>query len=228
MEGCADEVLVRRVADLGDERAISELYDRYGGLIYGAGVRYLGDRALAEDLVQDVFFAVWRNAAGFDPGKASFSTWVHRITRNRATDLARRRRARVRTVAPMHEVDALLEGSDDFEEEALRGFDVVGALSELSPEHRKILVLAYFGGLSQREISARLDTPLGTIKSRTTAALRAARARLGTRPGARPAEPRGWIEETLERSTAGSGTRCSAPTCSAPWIPTRSARSSGA
>src|SRR5215203_2854920 len=94
----ADEVLVGRVAQSGDERALSELYDRYAGLVYGAGVRYLGDRALAEDLVQDVFTSVWRGAAGFDPSKASFATWLYRITRNRATDLIRRRRARVRTV----------------------------------------------------------------------------------------------------------------------------------
>ncbi len=180
MEGYADEVLVRRVADLGDERAMSELYDRYGGLVYGAGVRYLGDRTLAEDLVQDVFFAVWRNAAGFDPSRASFSTWVHRVTRNRATDLARRRRARVRTVAPVPD-DALPGEENDAAEEVLRGFDVVGVLSKLSPEHREVLVLAYFGGLSQREISTRTNTPLGTIKSRTTAALRTARKRLEER-----------------------------------------------
>ncbi len=173
-----DEVLIRRVAESDDERALSELYDRYGGLVHGAGMRYLGDRGLAEDLVQDVFFAVWRNAAGFDPSRASFSTWIHRITRNRATDIARRRRARVRTVAPTQH-DAPVEPKEsDAAEEVLRGFDVVGALSELSSAHREVLVLAYFGGLSQREISARTDTPLGTVKSRTTAALRAAREHL--------------------------------------------------
>ena len=173
-----DEVLIRRVAESGDERALSELYDRYGGLVYGAGMRYLGDRGLAEDLVQDVFLAVWRNASGFDPSRARFSTWVHRISRNRATDLARRRRARVRTVAPGQD-DVPPEAKEgDAAEEILRGFDVVGALSALSEVHREVLVLAYFGGLSQREISARTDTPLGTIKSRTTAALRAAREHL--------------------------------------------------
>lgn len=180
MEGYADEVLVRRVADLGDGRAMSELYDRYGGLIHGAGVRYLGDRALAEDLVQDVFLAVWRGAAGFDPSRASFSTWIHRITRNRATDLARRRKARIRTVSPAREVESFPGNADDTDH-VLRGFDVVSVLSELSPVHREVLVLAYFGGLSQREISTRTNTPLGTVKSRTTAALRAARDRLGER-----------------------------------------------
>jgi hypothetical protein len=66
VRGATDEFLVSRVAGSDDERALSELDDRYGGLIYGVGMRYLGDRTLAEDLVQDVFLSVWRNAAGFD------------------------------------------------------------------------------------------------------------------------------------------------------------------
>ena len=169
MDGVEDQVLVRRVAS-GDQRALSALYDRYAGLIYGSGMRYLGDRGLAEDLVQDVFTSVWRNAAGFDPARASFSTWVYRITRNRATDLIRRRKARVRTV----EGDPFFEsGEEDPSGTLSRSFDVAAALSRLSPVHREVLVLAYFEGFSQSEISRHTDTPLGTVKSRTTAALRA-------------------------------------------------------
>jgi RNA polymerase sigma-70 factor, ECF subfamily len=172
MNDVADEVLVRRLAQYGDERALSELYDRYAALIYGAGVRYLGDRALAEDLVQDVFTAVWRGAAGFDPSRASFATWVYRITRNRATDLIRRRRARVRTVDSAAHPEI---GEEDITGELSRNFDVAAALSRLPEIQREVLVLAYFYGLSQREISRRTSTPLGTVKSRTTAALRALR-----------------------------------------------------
>ena len=76
MNDAADEVLVRRVAQSGDERAPSELYGRYAALIYGAGMRYLRNWALAEDLVQDVFTAVWRGAASVDPARASFATWT--------------------------------------------------------------------------------------------------------------------------------------------------------
>ncbi|CAN5119563.1 sigma-70 family RNA polymerase sigma factor [soil metagenome] len=176
LEGVTDEVLIRWVAGSGDGRALSELYDRYGGIVYGTGMRYLGDRTLAEDLVQDVFLSVWRNAGSYDPSRAGFSTWVYRIARNRITDLARRRKRRVRVVAPA--ASEKIPGEGDGAEEVLRSFDVVGALSDLSPVHREVLVLAYFGGLSQREISTRTGTPLGTVKSRTTAALRAARKSL--------------------------------------------------
>ena len=172
MNDVADEVLVRRVAQSGDEGALSELYDRYAGLIYAAGMRYLGDRSLAEDLVQEVFTAVWRGAAGFDPELASFATWMYRITRNRAMDVIRRRRARVRTVGGASQPDIREE---DPTGELSRSFDVASALSRLSPAHREVLTLAYYHGLSQSEISSRTNTPLGTVKSRTTAALRALR-----------------------------------------------------
>jgi RNA polymerase sigma-70 factor (ECF subfamily) len=175
MDRVEDEVLVRRVAS-GDERALSGLYDRYSGLIYGTGMRYLGDRGTAEELVQDVFTSVWKNAAGFDPGRASFATWLYRITRNRATDLIRRRNARVRTVTN----EPLLEPGEIDPSGAISSrFDVAAALARLSPVHREVLVLAYFRGLSQREISERTNTPLGTVKSRTTAALRALRETMG-------------------------------------------------
>jgi RNA polymerase sigma-70 factor (ECF subfamily) len=180
MNDVSDEGLVRRVAQSGDERALSELYDRYAGLIYGVGVRYLGDRALAEDLVQDVFTSVWRGAATFDPSRASFATWVHRITRNRATDLIRRRRARVRTVGGEARPEP---GEEDPAGELSRSFDMASALSRLSPTHREVLVLAYFHGLSQSEISRRTSTPLGTVKSRTSAALRALRETMRTDEG---------------------------------------------
>lgn len=177
LEGVKDEVLMRQVAGAGDGRALSELYDRYGGIVYGMGLRYLGDRTLAEDLVQDVFLSVWRNAGSYDPSRAGFSTWIYRIARNRITDLARRRKRRVRVVAPAASEEKI-PGEGDGSDEVLRSFDVVGVLSDLSPAHREVLVLAYFGGLSQREISARTGAPLGTVKSRTTAALHAARKSL--------------------------------------------------
>lgn len=170
-----DEVLVRRVAESGDERAFAELYDRYVGLVYGAGMRYLRDRAHAEDLVQEVFLSVWRGSASFDASKAGFATWVYRITRNRATDHVRRRRSRVRTVGSDFPVEP--EEADPAGDLS-RSFDVAAALSRLTPVHREVLTLAYMEGLTQREISRRTDTPLGTVKSRTSAALLALRENL--------------------------------------------------
>jgi RNA polymerase sigma factor (sigma-70 family) len=168
VKGIGDEELVGQVAQ-GDELALSELYDRYSRPVYATGVRLLGDAHLAEELVQDAFTNVWQGAASFDPQKASFATWLYRITRNRAVDLARRRRARPRPTGE----DALRTISSGPEPEAsVDGWDVARALSRLPEEHREVLTLAYFEGLSQREISRRTGVPLGTIKSRTTAALK--------------------------------------------------------
>lgn len=168
-----DEELVRRTA-AGDARALGELYDRYGGLVYALGLRLLGDRPLAEELVQDVFTAVWRNAGSFDPSRAGFSTWVYRIARNRITDLDRRRRARPRAA----EGEGTERAGEDATGAVPEALDVAEALSRLTPEHREVLVLAYFRGLTQREISEATGLPLGTVKSRTSAALKALRREL--------------------------------------------------
>ena len=168
MTNVGDEELVSRVAD-GDERALSELYDRYARPVYATGSRLLGDAHLAEELVQDAFINVWRGAGTFDPERASFATWLYRIVRNRAVDLVRRRRVRPASVGqePLQE----LRGGPE-PEAGVDGWDVARALSSIPDEHRQILTLAYFEGLSQREISLRTGLPLGTVKTRTTSALK--------------------------------------------------------
>ena len=88
LQDAGDEDLMDLVAG-GDERALSELYDRYSRPVYATGLRLLGDKQLAEELVQDAFTSVWRSAASFDQARASFATWLYRIARNRATDLDR-------------------------------------------------------------------------------------------------------------------------------------------
>ena len=176
MKDVGDEDLVGRVAS-GDERALSELYDRYSRPVYATGVRLLGDPSLAEELVQDAFTNVWRGAGTFEPERASFATWLYRITRNRAVDLARKRRARPLSVGD----DPLQTVPGGPEPEAnVGGWDVARALSRIPDEHREVLVLAYFEGLTQREISQRTGIPLGTIKSRTTAALKRLRRAMTT------------------------------------------------
>ncbi len=205
MNGARDEDLIERVAISRDERALSEIYDRYGGPIYGSGVRRLKDRSLAEDLVQDVFLSVWRKAGSFDPSQASFATWIHRIARNRTIDLARRRRIRT------HDTESLFEPAESDHEDLSRNFDITEALSNLSPAHREILMLKYFKDLSQREIAEHTHTPLGTVKSRTTAALHAMRKLMfppSWHRGVRSERPKGlegrrWMSAGSKRRTAG-------------------------
>jgi len=168
VNGMSDEELVGRVAE-GDDSALSELYDRYARQVYATGIRLLKDSHLAEELVQDAFTNVWRRAESFDRDRASFATWLYRITRNRATDLDRRRRVRPSSAGeePLWNVSG---GPNPEASVAL--WDIARSLSHISVEHREVLTLAYFEGLSQREISYRTGIPLGTVKSRTTAALR--------------------------------------------------------
>src|ERR671914_2049095 len=163
-----DEELIRRVAE-GDDQALSELYNRYSRPVYATGIRLLGDAHLAEELVQDAFTNVWRRALSFDSSRASFATWLYRITRNRAVDLNRRRQARPLSVGeePLRNVSGGPEP-----EGGVDGWDVARALSRIPEEHREVLILAYFEGLSQREISRRTGVPLGTVKCRTMAALK--------------------------------------------------------
>jgi RNA polymerase sigma-70 factor, ECF subfamily len=163
-----DEELIRRVAE-GDDLALLELYDRYSRPVYATGIRLLGDAHLAEELVQDAFTNVWRRALSFDSSRASFATWLYRITRNRAVDLNRRRQ--VRPLSAGEEPLRNMSGGPE-PEASVDGWDVARALSRIPEEHREVLTIAYFEGLSQREISRRTGIPLGTIKSRTTAALK--------------------------------------------------------
>ncbi len=167
--------LVRRIGAGDRSAALGELYDRYGARLYGLGVRMFGDRGLAEELVQETFLRVWRSAVSFDAGRGSVRAWLFTIARRTAVDLHRRRPgARERLDAeppdagrPDERFDALLL------EAAVRD-----AIETLSPAHRQAIELAYRHELSQAEIAERLALPLGTVKSRTFAALRALREAL--------------------------------------------------
>lgn len=162
--------LVGRAAD-GDEAALAALYDRYAGPLYGFGLRRLGDQELAEELVQRVMTRVWRFAGRYDPDRGGVDTWVFAIARTSVVDLWRRYGHHHRRVEGGVET---LGGEDELERllaaEALRV-----ALDRLSGDHREVLDLAYFQGLSQSEVAARLKLPLGTVKSRTYYALKALR-----------------------------------------------------
>jgi RNA polymerase sigma-70 factor (ECF subfamily) len=165
------EALLRRLTD-GDTAALGELYDRYAGLVNGLALRILREVAEAEDVVQEVFVQVWRQAERFDPSRGSPEAWLCTITRTRALDRLRRRVARRE-----HSGDVLPALSKaPRTEEAL---SVRKALEGLSADQRHALELAYYEGLTHTEIAARLGEPLGTIKTRIRTAMIRLRDTLG-------------------------------------------------
>lgn len=169
----SDATLVERLPrdDGGDE--LRELYRRYSGELFGFACNALGDRDLAEEVVQDVFARAWRHAGDYDPRRASVRTWLYSIARNRVVDA--RRRAAVRPgVAGGVEPESPAELDRTLEQAVLR-WQVAAALARLSPEHREVIRLAHYGGLTLREIAEREGIPLGTVKSRTSYALRSLR-----------------------------------------------------
>jgi RNA polymerase sigma-70 factor, ECF subfamily len=154
---------------------LHELYRRYSGRVYGLGVQLLGDRGLAEELVQEAFVRVWRTAGRFDPDRGSAATFVFTIARRLAIDLWRRPSSR--QAAP----EATTEPDDDQVDRLLVGLDVRDALDSLSDAHRRVLELSYRDQLKQTEIAERLGIPLGTVKTRSYHALRSLRAALERR-----------------------------------------------
>ena len=164
------------------EAALSKLYDRYSHTVYGVGLKILGDRSLSEELVQDVFLKVWRSSSTFNPSRASFSTWLYRVTRSVAIDLYRKRAHRVHQI-PDGETHVLTttdpsEGPQEVVDESWLSWRVSRALEVLDVPHKEVIHLAYFEGLSQREISERTGVPLGTVKSRTASAFKSLRGEL--------------------------------------------------
>ena len=178
----SDEQLMARLGGPELDAALSTLYDRYSRTVYGVGLKILGERSLAEELVQDVFLKVWRSSHTFDPSRASFSTWLYRVTRSAAIDLHRKRAHKVHLIADgeSHVLAArdLSATPQEVVDESWLSWRVSRALEALDEPHREVIELAYFGGLSQKEISERTGVPLGTVKSRTASAFKSLRGEL--------------------------------------------------
>jgi RNA polymerase sigma-70 factor, ECF subfamily len=165
-----DATLVERLPGdrSGDE--LRELYRRYAPELFGFATSALGDRELAEEVVQDVFAQLWRHAAGYDERRASVRTWLYAIARNRIIDQHRRAAAR-----PKRADDDALESAAETDaalDHAVLRWQVAAALGRLSAPHREVIRLAHYGGLTMREIAEKTGVPLGTVKSRTSYALR--------------------------------------------------------
>ena len=187
----SDEQLMVRLGGSRVEATISTLYDRYSRTVFGVGLKILGDHSLAEELVQEVFLKVWRSSRTFDPSRGSFSTWLYRVTRSCALDLYRKRAHRVR---PVPDGDTRIAaapdsspGPQEIVDDSWLSWRVSRALEELDAAHREVIELAYFGGLTQREISERTGVPIGTVKTRTASAFKSLRRELAVGDASREA-----------------------------------------
>jgi RNA polymerase sigma-70 factor (ECF subfamily) len=182
---CDDAELIARVGRR-DEAAIEALYGRYGGPCFGLARRILDDPQLAEDVVQQVFLALW-NGSGYDPGRGSISTWLMSVTHHKAVDALRRestRRKRLAGEQALLELQAAGPGPEDEAWLRLRADLTRDALRNLPAEQREVLLLAYYGGYTHREIAELTGLPLGTVKSRTLAGMRRLREQLSGVAGA--------------------------------------------
>lgn len=164
-----EESCIRRMAD-GEESALADLYDRMGGLVFSLVHRILRNDRETEEIVQDVFVGAWRNAKSFDPSKAGAATWITTMARNKAIDRLRANRRRL-PPAP-DEPDLLPEAIDSSPDPARaaqiddRRSRVSGWVSDLPPNQRQAVELAFFDGLTHPEIAAHLGETIGTVKSR--------------------------------------------------------------
>lgn len=162
-----DGELITRAAD-GDRGAFEVLYRRYSRPVFGLALRRLGDRGRAEDAVQETFASVWRAARTYKPERGPGAPWLYAVARNAITD---RGRARSEPPAEVPEQVSPDAGPAERAEAGWTSWRVHRALEELSSNERTVIELAYWSGLSQSEIAEFLNIPLGTVKTRTRAAL---------------------------------------------------------
>jgi RNA polymerase sigma-70 factor (ECF subfamily) len=168
-----DLALMSRVAT-GEEAAVAQLYDRFGSLVYRMAYQTMPTRAEAEDAVQEIFVRLWRTAERYDPKRAALVTWVMLISRRHLVDKLRRNQARVRASAL--EEAAVADGgshADDLKrmQDSERFAEVLEKVQTLPELQRTVVMRAYLGGQTLRQIGEELDTPIGTIKSALSRAL---------------------------------------------------------
>ena len=163
----SDGELIQRAAT-GDRSAFEDLYRRYARPVFGLALRRLGDRGRAEDAVQETFASIWRSASSYRPDRGPGAPWLYAVARNAIVD-----RARSRTEIPAEIPDEPETGAGpaDQAEQNWVAWRVHRSLEELPEREREVIALAYWSGLSQSEVAEFLGIPLGTVKTRTRAAL---------------------------------------------------------
>ena len=172
-----DTQLLRRLL-ARDEKALREVVDGEGAVVYAMARRVLGDETLAEEVAQDTFLALWRRPDSFDPARGSLRGFLMSVARNKAVDLVRKeeRLSRTKEALLFEGADQSTSAGDDVS--IMRRDEVKNALADLSQVQREALVLAYFGGRTYREVAEELGIPEGTAKTRLRDGLASLRKRL--------------------------------------------------
>lgn len=180
-----DLALAAKIAR-GDEQAFNELFRRYAPAALGIATRVLGDRVLGEEVVQEVFVSLWKRAAQYDGSRGTVRSWVLAQAHHRAVDVVRREEAERRRTTTTFAVAAPLPSAEDVIEDAWladRRQRVLAALPSLPADQRAVIEKTYYEGMTQAQAADALNVPLGTVKSRTVAAMKRLRDTLSHRGG---------------------------------------------
>ena len=175
-----DRALVARIEGR-DADALAALYDRHAARLMGLAHRILGDTGEAEEVLQEVFLYVWRSASSFDASRGTVLAWLLVVTRSRAIDRVRSRRPMSRAVRQdLNEISNTPAAQDVEADSATRQWESLcrSAIADLPADQRRVLELAYFGGLTHQEIAEKTSTPLGTVKTRARLGLMKLRERI--------------------------------------------------
>ena len=178
----ADDQLVITAVAQGDSQALEVLYDRYSAVVYRLAFRMLKNREQSEEIVQEVFWRVWRRSASFERERGRVAQWIFGIAHNLCIDEMRRMRARPNPMYDNDENPLIPQLVDDHVDVPATAWAneqrrvIISALASLPSAQRQAIELAYFNGLSRQEIAEHLDRPLGTIKTRVRLGLQ----KLGT------------------------------------------------
>ena len=187
-DGDREDLELHRRLTTGDRGAFDELYRRYARAAYGLAYRLTGQQILAQDVVHDAYMALWRAPEAYDPARGAFRTFFLSLVHHRAVDTVRReerlrkRQERASNLEPVADED-VAEGVVDEAWVAIRRREVRQALTTLPPEQRQVLDMAYFDGKTQATIADELQIPIGTVKTRTLAAMRKLRRVLDEEDG---------------------------------------------
>lgn len=182
MNEVADDVQLMQQIRQKDPDALEKLYDRYEQMVYSFAYRIVKDSMAAEEVMQELFMRIWKNAEQYDSAKGKLSTWMFTVTRNIALDQLRKKNTRPpQQSADAEELQQLRDTgamTEDMVEMLLAGEQVREALQELSRDQQQVMDLIYYQGLTQQEVAYHVAVPLGTVKSRVRLAMKQLQKRL--------------------------------------------------